>query len=266
MLSLVKQLTLDRPCARILENVSRDPLAAGSGDQLQTLHNIVGLPVLDTEFDGGELTGVVRLGAPEDFATAHLPGLLSRFTRSHPHVVLEVTCELTLRLVERFDAGGLDLALVKRDPAHARFGLGIWREPLVWIGAAGTRPDPDDPISLAVSPAPCVYRKRALDALSAAGRPARVSYVCASLAGTLAAVRTGLGVTVLPKEMAPPDLDVLNPESSGLPVLEDSEMALIEAAQLNPAGLRLKDAILKDLAHPERRDAWGTLPMLSKTI
>ncbi|KPP82482.1 MAG: LysR family transcriptional regulator [Oceanicaulis sp. HLUCCA04] len=241
----------DRLDCRLFDRTSRRVSLTVQGERaLEHARRVLaGLEALDAEFLGTEVSGTVRLGAPEDFATVHLPGVLAQFARSYPNVALEVTCELTLKLVERFDAGGLDLVLIKRDPAHARFGLSIWREPLVWVARPGLALPSASIVQLAVSPAPCIYRQRALNALSQARRPAHVSYACASLAGTLAAVRAGLGVTVLPKEMVPEDLEVLYPEQSGLPELEDSEMALIEAPGLSPAAERLKAAILSDLAH-----------------
>ncbi len=196
-----------------------------------------------------DLSGVVRLGAPEDFATSHLPGVLARFARSHPRVALEVTCELTLDLLERFQAGGLDLALVKREPASPTGGLGVWREPLVWVAGEALVVDGQESLPLAVSPRPCVYRKRATEALDAKGRAWRIAYTCGSLAGTLVAVRAGLGITVLPKDMVPTDLRVLNTQMADLPPLEDTEMALIEATALSPAAARLRDSILRELEH-----------------
>ncbi|MBO6784744.1 MAG: LysR family transcriptional regulator [Alphaproteobacteria bacterium] len=199
-----------------------------------------------------EMSGIVRFGAPEDFATSHLPGVLAQFTRAHPKVALEVTCELTLQLMDRFSAGNLDLALVKREPADRSPGLRVWREPLVWLGADRDAPGDTgggDTIPLVVSPRPCVYRKRMTDTLDAAGRPWRITYTCGSLAGQLAAVRARLGVTVLPKEMAPTDLTILNSETLGLPALDDTEMALIEAPHLPPAAERLRDHIVRQLEH-----------------
>jgi DNA-binding transcriptional LysR family regulator len=199
-------------------------------------------------FDKQELTGVVRLGAPEDFATSHLPGVLSRFSQSHPGVVLEVVCELTLDLIKRFDAGGLDLALVKREPGSGVAGRRVWREPLVWVSSSETL-ERDQLLPLVVSPAPCVYRSRATQALDAAGRRWRIAYTCTSLAGTHAAVRAGLGVSVLPKEMVPSDLTLLDSEDSGLPDLHDTEMALIEAPSLPVAAERLREVIIRELEH-----------------
>jgi DNA-binding transcriptional LysR family regulator len=59
---------------------------------------------------------------------------------------------------------------------------------------------------LVVSPQPCVYRKRAIDALEAFGRAWRVTYSSTSLAGSLMAVQEGLGAAVLPREMVPQNL------------------------------------------------------------
>jgi len=182
-----------------------------------------------------QLAGRIRLGTPEDFATMHLPAVLAGFAASHPAVLLEVTCDLTLNLLERHRVEPFDLVLVKREP-QSRIGGGVrvWGEDLVWVGA---RPLPDDStaLPLAVSPEPCVYRKRITNALTRAGRAFRVAYSCAALSGTLAAVRAGLGFTALPRGMVPPDLAI---SQIGLPQLAPTEIALISAHPLaTPARL-----------------------------
>ncbi|MBL4544637.1 MAG: hypothetical protein JKP95_01860 [Oceanicaulis sp.] len=55
--------------------------------------------------------------------------------RAHPGIQLEVTCDLTLNLMDMFHAGRLDVALVKREPSAAVDGQRVWSEPLVWVGA-----------------------------------------------------------------------------------------------------------------------------------
>ena len=196
-----------------------------------------------------EIAGVVKFGAPEDFATSHLPNVLAQFSNNHPKVALEVTCELTLELLERFSAGNLDLALVKRDPSETRTGLRVWREPLVWVGTDRTLFGDNETIPLVVSSQPCVYRKRMTDSLDQNRRSCRIAYTCGALSGSLAAVRAELGVTVLPKEMVPSDLAILNAERLDLPALEDTEMALIEAPGLSPAAARLRDHVVRQLEH-----------------
>jgi len=195
------------------------------------------------------VSGLVRLGTPEDFATMHLAVVLEAFTRTYPNVALEVTTDLTLNLLERFQRGDFDLVLVKRDPAAPVEGVRVWREPLVWACAARRAEDfgpQARETPLVVSPAPCVYRKRAQMALDAAGRPWRVAYTSTSMAGAQAAVRAGLGLAVLPKDMVPADFVVLG-AASGLPDLHDAEIALITASTAQPSVRRLSEHIVRSL-------------------
>ncbi|WP_244488100.1 LysR substrate-binding domain-containing protein [Aureimonas sp. Leaf454] len=174
------------------------------------------------------VAGKVRLGTPEDFATVHLPEVLARFASAHPGVVLDVTCDFTLHLLDGFSKGQYDLVLLKREPQGPSGGVSIWREVLIWTASASFQLRPDEPLPLVLAPAPDLYRKRALASLDAIGRPWRVVYTSSSLAGLQAAVRAGLGLTVLPKEMVPPGFLDLGPEH-GLPILPDAEIALYRA-------------------------------------
>ncbi len=193
------------------------------------------------------LEGEVRFGAPEDFATTHLPGILGDYARAYPHVSLSVTCDLTLRLMDRMSQGELDLALIKREPMGADLGVPVWREGLVWVGAGEDVLPASAPVPLVVAPTPCVYRKRATATLDAAERPWRIAYTSPSLAGQQAALRAGLGVTALPTEMVPEDLVRFGPEQ-GFPALADVEIALIRASKTLPvAAERLANFILASL-------------------
>lgn len=199
------------------------------------------------EVTGEDLEGEVRLGAPEDFATVYLPDILGAFARAHPRVALAVTCDLTLNLLDRLQAGALDLALVKREPLGPDLGVRVWREPLVWVAADRAVLKPEAPAPLIIAPAPCVYRRRAVAALEARGRTWRAAYTSPSLAGQHAALRAGLGLTVLPREMVPDDLVLLG-EADGLPPLEDAEIALLKARGGAPrAADRLAEFILASL-------------------
>jgi DNA-binding transcriptional LysR family regulator len=207
------------------------------------------------ELTGEDLEGEVRLGAPEDFATVHLPDILGAFARAHPRVALAVTCDLTLNLLDRLQAGALDLALVKREPLGPDLGVRVWREPLVWVATDRAVLRPDEPAPLVIAPAPCVYRRRAVAALEARGRTWRAAYTSPSLAGQHAALRAGLGLTVLPREMVPDDLVLLG-EADGLPPLEDAEIALLKARGGAPrAADRLAEFVLASLDRRPGRPA-----------
>ncbi len=171
-----------------------------------------------------DVQGEIRLGTPEDFAAHYLPDVLATFRRQHPRVLLNVACDLTLNLMRGFKAGEFDLILVKRDPQRVLGGTRVWREPLVW--AAADNHQPEDPLSLVLAPQPCIYRARALAALDRARRPWHITYTSPSLAGTLAAVKAGLGITVLPANMLPAGIHPIR--GSRLPRLADAEIALIK--------------------------------------
>ena len=192
-----------------------------------------------------EMHGVVRLGTPEDFATRHLPDVLSRFAQAYPAVSLEVTCDLTLNLLERFNSGDFDLALIKRERSLEVSGVRVWREPLVWVTGHRDFWVGSGPLPLVVSPSPCGYRRRAIDALDRAHREWRITYTCGSLAGSLAAVKAGLGITVLPKGMVPSDLRVI--AGKPLPSLRDTEIALLQTDNLSAAAGRLKEHIVRSI-------------------
>ncbi|KAA2237126.1 LysR substrate-binding domain-containing protein [Salinarimonas soli] len=185
--------------------------------------------------------GVVRLGTPEDFATAHLPEVLARFARAHPRVALDVNCDFTVNLLDGFAKGQYDLVLFKREPqgqGGVGGGVGVWREVLVWAASPRLLIRPDAALPLVLAPVPDVYRKRALASLDAAGRAWRIVYTSPSLAGLQAAVKAGLGITVLPKEMVPPGFVLLGPEQ-GLPPLPDTEIVLYRAPGALPRAATL---------------------------
>jgi DNA-binding transcriptional LysR family regulator len=174
------------------------------------------------------------------------PDVLARFTQAYPAVAREVTCDLTLNLLERFRKGAFDLALIKRERAAAQSGgIRVWREPLVWVMSERDFQSAEGTLPLVVSPAPSVYRKRATEALDRAHRAWRIAYNCGSLAGSIAAVKAGLGVTVLPKDMVPSGLHIV--DGRPLPDLKDTEIALLHRERLSLPARRLMEHVIKSL-------------------
>jgi DNA-binding transcriptional LysR family regulator len=167
-------------------------------------------------------------------------------------VALDVKCELTLTLLEGLSSGTYDMVLVKREPQGPGGGVKVWREPLVWVASPTYSYAADAPVPIVCSPHPCVYRKRAINSLNAVRRPWRIIYTSPSLQGVQAAVRAGLGVTILPKEMVPQGFHMLS-QAEGFPELDDTEIALVSApGTLTPAAARLAEHIVRSLetSHP----------------
>lgn len=207
--------------ARLFERTTRSVVLTPAGERLlpHALAVVGAAAALSARFQDGDVEGDVRLGCPEDVAGADLPGILSDFAAAHPRVRLHVRCDLTLHLVEQFEAGAFDLILIKQDPQRVMPGALLLRhEPLAWVGLDRlVNAAPSGPVPLVLAPAPCVYRARALEALGAAGHAADVVYASTSEAGQIAAVRAGLGVTVQPVRRVPADLFIAEASWPSLP-------------------------------------------------
>lgn len=218
--------------ARLFERTTRSVVLTPAGERLlpHALAVVEAAAALAARFQDGEVEGDVRFGCPEDVAGADLPGILSDFAAAHPRVRLHVRCDLTLHLVEQFEAGAFDLVLIKQDPRRVMPGALLLRhEPLAWVGLPRlVAAIPAGPVPLVLAPAPCVYRARALEALGAEGHAADVVYASSSEAGQVAAVRAGLGVTVLPRRRVPDDLAIA---AAGWPPLREAAICLLSAAR-----------------------------------
>jgi DNA-binding transcriptional LysR family regulator len=71
----------------------------------------------------------------------------------------------------------------------------------------------------------------------------RISYTSPSLAGTIAAVKAGLGITVLPANMLPAGIHPIR----ALPELSDAEIALMQRDDLSKASEMLAEHIMHSL-------------------
>ncbi len=170
------------------------------------------------------VTGVVRLGIPTDYAFMLTP-VLSHFAQAYPDVELRVQDGLSVDLVASLRAGELDLCVVTRQ-RNSPGGEVLHREPLMWVAGRTAPPVSEDPIPLALYPeGKDVLRERALAALEAAGRRARIVYTSRSASGLRPAVDAGLAIMVLARNQVTPDMRILGAQD-GLPELPSIEIAL----------------------------------------
>ena len=157
----------------------------------------------------------LRLGVPQDVAERWLPAALTRFSRVHPRVQLEVRVENNLALRQLLSDGGLDLAVTferSGGPLPSEIQL-----PVRWLARAELRWDPSTPLPLVLFEPPCTFRRMALEALDRAGLAWRIAFSSPSLSGLWAAVSAGLGVTVRTELGTPPR--VVPVRSTRLPAL-----------------------------------------------
>ncbi|RSK43171.1 LysR substrate-binding domain-containing protein [Hymenobacter rigui] len=198
-------------------------------------------------FKEPELEGEVRFGLPENFASVYLAEILADFSRIHPRILLNIECDLTLNLFDRFKKNEFDLVLVKMNrPEDFPNGLDVWSEPLKWVGDPSLI-DPTRPVPLIMAPQPCVYRASAIKSLEQAGRSWRLVFSSPSYAGAVAAVRAGMGISVMPQTMIPPDLQAI--DAAVLPKLADTHTSLIKHVANNAAVNTLEEFVLRRLKH-----------------
>lgn len=186
-------------------------------------------------FKQPELQGEVRFGLPEDFASVFLSEVLTEYASLHPRILLNVECDLTLNLFERFKKKEFDLVLVKMNrPEDFPNGMDVWSEVLEWVGSKDLFDSGDQAVPLVLSPQPCVYRARAIRSLEKQNRKWRIVFSSHSYAGTIAAVKAGMGVTVLPRNMVPDDLEIIR-TASHIPQLDDTHISLLKHHDQNLA-------------------------------
>lgn len=221
---------------------SEGEILLGYARQIFALHS----EVMD-RFKNPELEGEVRFGLPENFASVYLSEVLADFSRIHPRILLNIECDLTLNLFERFKKKEFDIVLVKMNrPEDFPNGLDVWSEPLKWVGDHNLI-DHNKPIPLVLSPQPCVYRASAIKALEESGRAWRLVFSSPSYAGAIAAVKAGMGITVMPHTMISNELQAVEPPF--LPNLDDTHVSLLKHRADNAAINTLEGFVLRKLKH-----------------
>lgn len=203
-----------------------------------------------TAMHGVQLEGRVRLGLQEDFGESVLPEVLGRFKRAHPKLRVEVHIARNAVLMQSLEAGRLDLALAWETETRPAHGQHVQTLPMRWIAAdAEQLPyESGEPVPLVVLDAPCLMRTAAIDALDRAGLAWRIAFTSASLAGTWAATKAGLGVSVRTRLGLPKDVQVLDASVANLPTLPKLGLSLYRGeAEPRPVATRLAELILQRL-------------------
>lgn len=195
-------------------------------------------------FDGSALEGTVRIGTPDQYASLFLPDILAAFAVEHPRVHVEVICDISVNLKQRFEAETLDLALLTC--GHGlEGGVIVLDEPLVWAGSARHCVHEEVPVPLALFETGCIYRRCALEGLTELGRPYRLAYTSMSLAAIEAALRAGLAVSAIPRFAVRDGLRILG-EREGYPPLTNFQVALLKRPRAaSPVLDRLEEHVIE---------------------
>ncbi len=167
---------------------------------------------------------VIRFGLPEDYAELWLPDLLKRFYELRPGAQPHIHCRMSLELLDRLNAGELDIALVVRHGTRPG-GRHLGSEQVVWAAHRDFRLAPGASVPLALFPETCCYRQRGLAALAAVERACHIVYTSQSPTGIRIAVNHGAAVTIIDRCTLPGHWRVLGAED-GLPPLPPADLEL----------------------------------------
>ncbi len=154
-----------------------------------------------------------------------LPVLLQRMCRSEPRLLVEMRVASSGELLDAFDRGALDAALVLRPDQRRTPGEVVLEEPFGWMAAPDFAHRPGEPLRLASQAEPCSVRGMATAALDAAGIAWTEAFVGGGMATIGAAVSAGLAVAVLARRVAPLGTVDVGPRL-GLPPLPPRDVML----------------------------------------
>ena len=200
------------------------------------------------QFTSESITGKVRLGIPSEFAARILPSIIGDFVALYPDVSLEVKSRLSKHSLsdERQDQFDLVLALNEQLDSE-KFPIFI-QDQLVWVGDLSLAQN--ETVTLVTAPEGCIYRRRATQALEKAGIKYRIVYSNADLTGLIAALKEGLGITVLAKSTVPNDL-AYHLHTKHLPALGSIGISLVKtASEPENAVFKLAEFIKLRLGYP----------------
>jgi DNA-binding transcriptional LysR family regulator len=140
---------------------------------------------------------VLLIGATEHGADVMLPGLTDALGQRLPDWRLRFRLDRNVMLAEAIEHGVVDLAVMLDgsglDPANASGMVA-----LKWISGRTFSAVAKDPLPVVVFSEPCTLREPTFAALDRIGVPYRIAAESSDLSGLFAAVRSGLGVALLP--------------------------------------------------------------------
>jgi len=165
------------------------------------------------------ISGTVRLGIPDDYASIFLLKTVQLFSKQFPNVDLVIRNDISQNLFSSLEKGDLDLALVtlRGSDTHGEI---LRRDPLFWVAEESSNFDLNKPLPLALYPHGCGFRKSILDGLSKAQREYYIALECTGVTGVQIAIDSGLAIAATCMPFIQTNWKVLDPIEHALPVLD----------------------------------------------
>ena len=195
----------------------------------------------ESAFAGDELSGRVRLGAPEYFDSKVLTMLVAHFGQRHPGVELDIKIALGPDIKAAIEEGELDVGIVNAEPGQSGGPL-LGEDNRIWVAGAEFHHVPGKPLPLVLFPRSCEWRKLATGLLDEQGMAWSAVLTSGGVTGLVAGIEAGLGISIFPEKGLPSSMQNVGP-LFGLPALPPFEYRLFESQCALPAARRLAFAI-----------------------
>jgi len=166
----------------------------------------------------------LTLGFSDHAAGPDLAPLLAKVSAFDEGLHLDVRIGFSTQMLDAFDAGALDAAVVRREKGR-RGGEPLVEDSFGWFAAPGFRHRAGDKLKLAMLAPPCSVRAQATRALDKAGIAWTEAFTGGGVTAIAAAVTAGLAVAPLAARVAPAGTFDVGP-TLGLPALGRSTVVL----------------------------------------
>jgi len=144
------------------------------------------------------------IGMSHHIVGAELPIVLKRMNSMEPSLVVEMRVAASRDVLDDFDRGLLDAAIVLRHDDRRRDGEVILEEGFGWMAAPDFEHRQGERLRLATQADPCGVRSMAIAALEKSGIAWTEVFVGGGVATVGAAISAGLAVGALGRRVAPP--------------------------------------------------------------
>ncbi|MBI3216534.1 MAG: LysR family transcriptional regulator [Mycobacterium sp.] len=186
---------------------------------------------------------VLLVGATEHGADVMLPGLTDALGRRLPDWRIRFRLDRNVALADAIDHGSVDLAVMLDGSGWDRAGAS-GTVALKWISARGFAAPATGPLPVVIYSEPCTLREPAFAALDKLGIDYRIVAESSDLSGLISAVRSGLGVALLPMIGRLPDGLCL---AEGLPVANRASVFVRGRPGIDEHVLDTVDAAVRDV-------------------
>lgn len=145
----------------------------------------------------------LRIGVSHHIVGADLSRWFKRLSATDPDVVVAFSLGTSRDMLDSYEQGKLDVALILRHDNRRQDGEVIGAEHFTWMAAETLQVADGAPLPVAIQPAPCGMRSMVASALQQHGRSWREAFVGSGILAIGAAVSAGIGVGAMVGRMAP---------------------------------------------------------------